>query len=157
MNLPSYFSYSGTSPLEIRETAENLFRTNQFFCSEAVVKSLRDAFCPEIPDHVIAMASGFPVGIGSSGCTCGAVAGGVIFLGLVFGRTKPMQFVESGNCMKLARELHDKFKSENGSICCRVLTKSMEKGSAEHNAQCIRFTGDVAQAVAEIILREISK
>jgi C_GCAxxG_C_C family probable redox protein len=35
------------------------------------------------------MASGFPVGIGGSGCTCGAIAGGVMAIGMFFGRTSP--------------------------------------------------------------------
>ena len=34
------------------------------------------------------MASGFPVGIGGSGCTCGAIAGGIMALGMVFGRKR---------------------------------------------------------------------
>ena len=62
----------------IRETAENYYRSGDFYCSEAIVKAIKDAFALPLPDSAIAMASGFPVGMGGAGCTCGAVAGGVM-------------------------------------------------------------------------------
>ena len=34
------------------------------------------------------MASGFPVGMGGSGCTCGAVVGGIMAIGMFFGRVQ---------------------------------------------------------------------
>lgn len=158
MTLSSYFLLPlDASPLEVRARAEELFRTCQFNCSEAVVKVIRDTFCPEIPDYIIAMSSGFPVGMGGAGCTCGAVAGGIMALGLVFGRSKSLLFIQSGHTMRLAKELHDKFKADNRALCCRILTKDMQIGSPEHSAQCTRFTGEVAQAVAEIIIREAQK
>ncbi|HJJ48702.1 MAG TPA: C-GCAxxG-C-C family protein [Methanocorpusculum sp.] len=138
----------------IRENAEHLFRSGQLYCSEAVMKALRDAFCPEVPDLVISMMSGFPVGMGSSGCICGAVAGGVAFLGLMFGRAEHNDVLKSEHCMRLAHELHDMFRKKHGSICCRVLTKGLVFGSSSHSDQCIRFSGEVAEVVAEMVLRE---
>ncbi len=158
MTLPSYFSLpQQADALAVRTAAEELYKTAQFNCSEAVVKAVRDVFCPEIPDYIIATSSGFPVGMGGAGCTCGAVAGGVMMLGLIFGREKPLQFVQSGHTMRLAKELHDKFRDENKTLCCRIHTQGMQIGSPEHSAQCTKFTGDVAQAVAEIIIREATK
>ena len=91
MTLPSYFSLPETADaLAVRQAAEELYKTCQFNCSEAVIKAVRDYFCPEIPDFVIAMSSGFPVGMGGAGCTCGAVAGGQMALGLIFGREKSL-------------------------------------------------------------------
>jgi len=158
MTLPSYFSIpEAADALAVRKAAEELYRTAQFNCSEAVMKAVRDYFCPEIPDYVIAMSSGFPVGMGGAGCTCGAAAGGVMVLGLIFGREKPLQFVQSGHTMRLAKELHDRFKEMNQTLCCRIHTKDMQIGSPEHSAQCTRFTGDAAQITAEIIIREATK
>jgi len=156
MNLPSYFSYSGTSAFDIRKRAEELFSSAQYNCSEAVIISLRDAFFPELPDYLIAATSGFPVGMGGAGCSCGAVNGGIIALGLLFGRTKPDELLKSSFCMKLTRELHDAFKSKNKTICCRKHTKNIEIGSKEQNIQCTKFTGDAAEITAEIIIREIN-
>ena len=145
---------SEVSVAKITKDAEDLFR-NGFFCSEAVVSSIRSNFEIDVPEAVISMASGFPVGIGRSKCLCGAVSGGVMAIGLVFGRTvqKDPQVEET---MRLSKELHDWFKEASGknALCCRILTKEFDMGQGEHKEQCGRFTGMVAGKVAEMIIRE---
>lgn len=142
------------SVAKIAKDAEDLFRGG-FFCSEAVVSSIRSNFEMDVPEEVIAMASGFPIGIGRSKCLCGAVSGGVMAIGLVFGRTvqKDPQVEQT---LALSKELHDWFKAANGknALCCRILTKEFDMGAGEHKEQCIRFTGLVAGKVAEMIIRE---
>ena len=139
---------------KITKDAEDLFRGG-FFCSEAVVSAIRSNFELDVPEEVIAMASGFPVGIGRSKCLCGAVSGGVMAIGLIFGRTvqKDPQVEQT---LALSKELHDWFKEANGknALCCRILTKEFDMGAGEHKEQCIRFTGMVAGKVAEMIVRE---
>jgi C_GCAxxG_C_C family probable redox protein len=143
-------------PLDIRKTAEDYYRSGDFYCSEAIVKTIRDAFALQAPDEVIAMASGFPVGMGGAGCTCGAVTGGIMALGLVFGRTRAKDN-KVDKAMKLSKELHDLFKARHQNLCCRILTKGMRLGSARHMEQCIAFTGEVAEETAKIILREANR
>ena len=142
------------SVAKIAKDAEDLFRGG-FFCSEAAVSSIRSNFEMDVPEEVIAMASGFPIGIGRSKCLCGAVSGGVMAIGLVFGRTvqKDPQVEQT---LALSKELHDWFKAANGknALCCRILTKEFDMGAGEHKEQCIRFTGLVAGKVAEMIIRE---
>ena len=127
------------SVAKIAKDAEDLFRGG-FFCSEAVVSSIRSNFEMDVPEEVIAMASGFPIGIGRSKCLCGAVSGGVMAIGLVFGRTvqKDPQVEQT---LLLSKELHDWFKEANGknALCCRILTKEFDMGAGEHKEQCIRF------------------
>ncbi|MDV0440834.1 C-GCAxxG-C-C family protein [Methanorbis furvi] len=155
MTLPSYFSIpENLDCAQLQIQAEELFNSGQFYCSEIVVKMIRDTFCPSVSDEIIAAASGFPVGMGGGGCTCGAVAGGIMALGLVFGRTKPEEKAKSAECMKYARELHDRFRKENTSVCCRVLTKNMLEDSPERKKQCAELTGEVVEIVTEIIQRE---
>ncbi len=141
---------------KISEDAENLFRGG-FFCSEALISSIRSNFELDIPEEIISMASGFPVGIGRSKCLCGAVSGGVMALGLFFGRTKQGDPKVEKN-LELAKELHDWFKEANGknALCCRILTKEFDMASGAHKEQCIHFTGMVAGKVAEIIVRELN-
>lgn len=142
------------SVLKVKTDAEELFRGG-FFCSEAVMSSVRSNFELDVPELVISMASGFPVGIGRSKCVCGAVSGGVMALGMLFGRTQPGDPKVEKN-LALAGELHDYFKEANGknSLCCRVLTREFDMSKGEHKAQCIAFTGLVAEKVAQIIIRE---
>ena len=143
---------------KVTEDAENLFRGG-FFCCEAVVAAIRDNFELDIPKEVIGMASGMAVGAGRSGCMCGAVNGGILALGLFFGRCeqngpKDPKVVK---CMELTHELHEWFKEASGkhSVCCRVLTKEFDMGKGEHKEQCIRFTGLCAGKVAQIVVREL--
>ena len=141
---------------KIKQDAEDLFRGG-FFCSEAVVSAIRSNFELDIPEMVIAMASGFPVGIGRSKCLCGAVSGGVMALGIFFGRTVQKDPQVEQN-LEVAKELHDWFKDATGknALCCRILTKEFDMSKGEHKEQCIRFTGLVAEKVAQIVIRELS-
>ena len=138
---------------KVRNDAEELFRSGQFYCSEAVVSSIRSNFELNVQEEVIAMASGFPVGIGKSKCLCGAVSGGVMALGLVFGRTKGSNSKDplSVKTLELANELQASFKENHQVLCCSVLTKGMDMGVGEHKEQCIAFTGEIAAKTAEII------
>lgn len=142
---------------KVREDAEALFAAGQFYCSEAIVSAVRSNFDTSMPEELIAMASGFPVGIGKSKCVCGAVSGGVMSIGYFFGRTKGSDPSDerSVKTLKLAAELHDWFKENNKVLCCKILTHGMDMSSGEHKKQCVRFTGDIAEKAAEIIVREL--
>ena len=72
---------------KVQKDAEENFR-NGYFCCEALVAAIRDNFQLDVPKEVIAMASGMAVGAGRSGCMCGALNGGILALGMFFGRTE---------------------------------------------------------------------
>ncbi len=139
----------------IKTEAEQLYRDGDYFCSEAVIATIRKHFDPDMPEQAIAMGSGFPVGIGGCQCVCGAVSGGVIALGYFFGRVTPKD-AKIQKAMALSKELHDSFQNNHKVLCCKVLTKGMELGSPVHMEQCIAFTGEVAAKTAEIIARELN-
>lgn len=146
------------SVAKVRKDAEDNFR-NGFFCCEALVAAICDNFELNVPKEVIAMSSGMAVGAGRSGCMCGALNGGIMALGMLFGRTEPNgpKDPKVVKCMELTNELHNWFKENNGknSVCCRVLTREFDMGKGEHKEQCIYFTGLCAGKVAEIIVREM--
>lgn len=132
-----------------KETAENYYRNGDYLCSEAVFTVVNDYLKNPLPKEAVCLASGFPVGIGMAGCTCGALTGGVMALGLKYGRTVPN--VETPGMFEAAKMLHDGFKKQFGSTCCRVLIKDFEFGSPEHIEHCVKLTG----AVAEMVMRQI--
>ena len=136
--------------------AERYYRNGDYLCSEAVVKAVKDGLGLSLPDEIISLASGFPLGMGGSGCSCGGVVGGIMALGMVFGRTKPGD-KRVKTAMHLAAELHEAFRNRHRSVCCRVLTKGHKIGSREHLDQCRAFTGEVAEETARIILRELGQ
>ncbi|MBE6994676.1 MAG: C_GCAxxG_C_C family protein [Ruminococcaceae bacterium] len=146
------------SPKAVQKHAEDNFR-NGYYCCEALMATIVDDFKLDVPREVIAMSSGMAVGAGKSGCMCGALNGGIMALGMFFGRTEqdgPTN-PKSQHVMKLTNELHDWFRDNNGkhAICCRILTREFDMGKGEHKEQCIRFTGLCALKVAQIVCREL--
>jgi len=134
-----------------RLKAEDLYRSGKFLCSEAVWLVANEYLEHPLPDEAVRMASGFPVGMGRAGCTCGALAGGVMALGLKYGRTTAGASMPG--MLEASKELHDRFKARRGATCCRILIKDFEFGSPEHLQQCITITGEVAADVIEMLSR----
>lgn len=145
------------SPRAIQQAAERNFKAG-FYCCEALMYTMKEELKLDVPDAVVAMSSGMAVGAGKSGCVCGAFNGGVLALGMFFGRTEQNGPTNprSIRCMELTHELHDWFKKANqkNAICCRALTKEFNMGQGEHKGQCIYFTGLCAWKVAQILCRE---
>lgn len=136
----------------LRAQCEGLYRSGEFLCSEAIVHAFNQALGSPLPQEVVKVASGFPVGMGDvvrGGCTCGALAGGVMVLGMVYGRANPGE--EAPLVLEKAKELHDWFLKDKGSTCCRALVRGVEFGSPEHISQCVAFTGDVAEHLASML------
>ena len=143
---------------KIQKEAEELFRKG-FFCCEAVMEIIRSNFELDVPEDVIRMASGMAIGVGKSGCICGALNGGVLAIGMFFGRTEHKGPTDPNvvKCMSLTKELHDWFKENNtkGVTCCRILTREFDMSQGGHKSQCIYYTGICAAKAAEIIAREL--
>lgn len=138
---------------EVYNLAGERFRNGDFFCSEAIVSTIRDVFDPNMPIEIISTASGFPVGVGRQKCMCGAISGGVIALGYFFGRTQAGD-TKVNKTLELTSELHQTFREKNKVACCSILTKGMDMAAGEHKDQCVRFTSEMAKETARIIARE---
>jgi len=140
---------------QVQYDAEEVFRIGGFYCSEAIVSAIRKNFAPEMPEALIAAASGFPIGVGRSKCICGAISGGVIALGYFFAQESG---ADGKTCksVELASELQQSFRDNHrGVSCCHIHTKGMDMASGEHKKQCVMFTGEMAAKTAEIIAREL--
>ena len=139
---------------KMREKAESYYMAGDFYCSETVLKVICEEFDTELPDNIVALASGFPHGVGSSGCICGALVGGTMALGMFFGRSAAKEDGKVKKTMELSNELHKIFKENHKVACCRVLTKKVTHGSPEHKQQCAGIAGEVTEETAKIIIRE---
>lgn len=135
-----------------RQKAEEYYRSGQFLCSEAIFLVANEFLDHPVPDEMVRLASGFPVGMGKAGCVCGALAGGVMALGLKYGRTTAG--APEPGMFEVSKELHDRFKARRRYVCCRALIRKFEFGSPEHIQQCIGITGEVAADVIELLSRE---
>jgi len=140
---------------KVKLDAEGAYRSGEFYCSEAVVHSIRNNIDPSMPAEMVSSASGFSAGVGRSQCMCGTVSGAIICLGYFFGRVHPTTITDpkSQKCMALAFELQESFRKNHEALCCHVHVKDMASGG--HIEQCAGFVGEMAAKTAEIIAREL--
>jgi len=137
----------------VKKEAENLYDDGTFFCSEAVVTVINNYLGQPYAPKVVKMASGFPIGMGKAGCLCGAVSGGQMALGIVYGRTQGEAMQEK--MFEMSKGLHDHIIKEYGSCCCRVMTRQWRGDdfkSPERKCHCVKITGKVAEWVAEQLI-----
>jgi len=139
----------------VQADAEQLFRSGIYFCSEAVLQTINELLGKPYDESVVKLASGFPIGMGKAGCLCGAVSGGQMALGIVYGRVEgePMQ----DKMFEISSKLHDYIKKEYKSTCCRVITKEWQGDnfkSPERKKHCITITGKVARWVANELIED---
>jgi C_GCAxxG_C_C family probable redox protein len=141
-------------------------------CPQCVLASLKETL--EVGDEAIFQASqGLTGGTAlSSKGTCGALAGGMIAISSLVGRTY-QEFTEGQRkrlVFKYTRLLYDRFSEEYGSpLCCDVQKKifgrsynlldkqdyeAFEKAGA-HVDKCTSVAGNAAKWTAEIILNEL--
>jgi hypothetical protein len=82
------------------------------------------------------------------GHLCGALAAGIICIGLIYGRTSPMDDLECPD--ELAFELHRRFSEEFGEKECRPLREKWIPLSADHTCEPVYKRG--AELAVELIL-----
>lgn len=140
---------------KVQANAEELFRSGTYFCSEAVLQTINEFLGKPYGEDIVKLASGFPIGLGKAGCLCGAVSGGQMALGMVYGRVQgePMD----DKMFEKAKALHDYIISQYKATCCRVITKQWAGDnfkSPERKNHCITITGKVARWVANEIIED---
>ncbi|HET6351250.1 MAG TPA: C-GCAxxG-C-C family protein [Coriobacteriia bacterium] len=120
-----------------------------YHCGEAVLKAVNELAGHPMPPEVFRMGSGFCEGLGGSRCICGALASGVMALGMLGGRgssTHPWEptYYASG-------ELNGRWmEQENASSCAEVAERF---GGMQHPvrwAHCAELCGSCARWVVEI-------
>lgn len=140
---------------KVQENAEELYRSGTYYCSEAVVHTINEILNKPYPEEVVKLASGFPIGMGKAGCLCGAVSGGQMALGMVYGRVEgePMKDI----MFEKSKALHDYIREEYHSTCCRVITRQWQGNdfkSERRKNHCITITGKVARWVANELIED---
>jgi C_GCAxxG_C_C family probable redox protein len=137
-------------------------------CAQTTIAGIFDAIGIK-NDDVFKSASGLADGVGLSGDgTCGALVGGAMVIGYVFGRERK-DFKDMFKPMKsylLSKELYDKFLKRYGSCRChdvqeslmgrtfnllskKGFEKAVEFGMVKY---CSRVVGTSAKMATEIIL-----
>ena len=107
------------------------------------------------------MASGFHGGGGAvdieedgmkgtpTGCMCGALAAGVLVLGILYGRTAPVG--PRYSCIShLSGRLHQRFQKELGGKCCAMLRPFYQK--IDRKKSCREIYRKGAELAVEVAL-----
>ncbi|MEN2975236.1 MAG: C-GCAxxG-C-C family protein [Candidatus Caldarchaeales archaeon] len=143
-------------------------------CPQAVLRALCEVFSLDGMGAVIKSAHPLAGGLGLSGNgTCGALTGGAMALGYIYGRG--LEDMGKGRFLQSyqkAKELYDIFVKEFGSCICRdvqskIFGRSFNLWDPEdynrfeemgaHRDKCPDVTGKVARWVAEILLSQEDK
>jgi C_GCAxxG_C_C family probable redox protein len=126
---------------------------NGLYCSEAILRAFNEVYQLDYPENLYKISTAFGAGLGEAKCSCGSVTGGVMVLSIIAGRN--INYESERLAFTIANELHDRFKQKHKALCCRVLTKNVQWGSAEHKILCEKYVVDAAQITDDIIKKDL--
>jgi len=134
--------------------AQELFADGRMLCAPAVLTALNRGLGGGLDQSLINnLCAGLVEGLGGAGCLCGAVSGACLGLGLFLGAGKDGGR-SSRRVAAAGKELHDAFKAQRGSTCCRVLTKKVKHEKMAHFEQCAELSGLAAELACQSILAQ---
>jgi C_GCAxxG_C_C family probable redox protein len=93
---------------------------SRFTCSAAVFSAFSDDMGLD-PDTAKKVACGFGAGISATGNICGAVSGGVMVIGLKYGKSEAADEAATLKTRALVRQFIHEFTEKNGSVNCTEL------------------------------------
>ena len=135
---------------EIEQKAFDLFQ-NGFNCAEAVSAAIVEWHGSAPVEYATRSATAFGGGIGGTKCeTCGALTGGVLALGWLFGRTTPG--ADKQDAYAFAAEFRNKFIDSFGSTQCKVILDAF--GKQENLLECKRMTAAAAGMLFDLLQEE---
>lgn len=131
------------------EVAAATFYRQGFHCGESVVKAVNEALGNPLAPEVSKLASGFCEGLGGSRCICGALAGGVMAIGLSSGRLSPQESWEPS--YYATAELRRRWvEDQEAESCDEVVRRIGGMGLPERWEHCTALVGRTARWVIEI-------
>jgi C_GCAxxG_C_C family probable redox protein len=149
--LPNRFSMSDVLIHALAEKAEALFLSREMYCAESIMTVLNEGLGGGLDrEQARGLAMGFGEGLGRAGCICGALAGAVMATSWFLSRSLSPKAVREAS-----RVLHERFKEDHGSSCCRVLTKPVKAVPAKHFAKCSGLTRYGTELAARLILERL--
>ncbi len=102
------------------ERAKELFKEG-FNCSQSVFAACADLYGITDEKLALCLAASFGGGIGRMRLTCGAACGMFLLEGLHSGSATPHDTTGKGANYEKVQALAQRFREENGSICCAEL------------------------------------
>jgi C_GCAxxG_C_C family probable redox protein len=109
-------------------------------------------------DLIPKIATGFGGGIGRCGSVCGALAGGIMAVGIKYGTNEP-SLEQRLKAYEVAQQLYKKFEKHHGSVYCRELIgynlsnpEELEKARKANvlKEKCPRFVRKTVDTLIEL-------
>ena len=153
---------------EIKQRARKNFSLG-YNCAECVTEAVLSEIDTGLPPEVKKLATGFGGGVGLYGDTCGALAGAVMAVSAVHGRSSLPEGEGKEAMMKSKEQLYGKpglyrlfnqipnrFKAQNGQTLCREMTAKWQATwlCREHALFCREVITGAAGIAAELILSD---
>ncbi len=118
-----------------------------YHCSEAMIISLGKYYFDDVDDRWVKIANPFAGGIASTHQeACGALVGGAMVIGLLYGRTNQNENDET--CLQLTKEYREAFIQKFGSSRCCDLREE-KYGSEPGHTPCSVLVSDAARLLIE--------
>jgi C_GCAxxG_C_C family probable redox protein len=144
---------------KIAETAEKRFVDDGFSCAQAVFSAFAEAEGMDL-ETALRVSSSFGAGMARIGDTCGALTGGMMVLGMKYGRVVGTDTEAKEKNYRLVHEFVDEFNRRFEHSMCRDLL-GFEPGSPEASQRfqnepelekrCAGFVREAAEILEEII------
>ena len=124
------------------------YHKSGFHCAEAVSKAFTEVYGNGTSNDIPKVATAFGGGVGrTKQDICGALLGGFIALGYLFGRSEPG--ADWTDAAESAAELRRQFVQAHGTTNCGALLATF--GPQEDMMRCKQLSGEVAGLLADII------
>jgi C_GCAxxG_C_C family probable redox protein len=125
---------------------------SSFNCTQAVLATYAAAFGLD-REAALKLSTGFGIGMGGMGDTCGAVTGAFMVLGLRHGSTDPDDRQATRKTYQQVRSFAAKFKARHASILCRELVDlgKTAKGAYAAEEQFSTRCPKMVQTAVEIL------
>jgi C_GCAxxG_C_C family probable redox protein len=138
---------------QAEERALNYFRSG-FHCAESISKAIVELFSDEPSSEIPRVATGFGGGMGGSHEeACGALTGGILAIGYLYGRSDPN--AGKDDAFKLVAEFRKRFLEEVGSTGCKNILDQL--GKQDNYDKCKKMTAVTAGILAEILSAHTSE
>ena len=143
---------------------KNEVAVEKFLAGYNCAQSVLYAYGPALGldgETALKVATGLGAGMGRRGEVCGALSGGILVLGLKYGRGGRQDRSATEDTYQKTLGLMARFEKRHGSCLCRVLLDGCDLGTAEGqrffkehdllHKTCVGCVQTVVEALAEIL------
>jgi C_GCAxxG_C_C family probable redox protein len=143
-----------------RQEDATIYFADGFNCSQAVFTAFGKTM-GLTEDQCLKIGSAFGGGMARRQYTCGAMTGGLMVLGLYFGRGLEDDISKKEGTYEKAGEFFKEFEKRNGSVVCKDLLQGLDMNNTLDRIRieelglfqtsCVKYVQDAVEIVEKLI------